>query len=56
MRVLAVGATGATGRQLVPQPLDAAKAKAELGWQPMWPTWRERFLHGVDRAYPDGRG
>jgi nucleoside-diphosphate-sugar epimerase len=33
-----------------------AKAKAELGWQPIWPTWREGFLHGLDRAYPDGRG
>jgi 2-alkyl-3-oxoalkanoate reductase len=33
-----------------------AKAKAELGWQPIWPTWREGFLHGLDQAYPDGRG
>jgi nucleoside-diphosphate-sugar epimerase len=31
-----------------------AKAKAELGWQPVWPTWREGFLHGLDRAYPAG--
>ena len=29
-----------------------AKAKAELGWQPIWPTWREGFRHGLDRAYP----
>ena len=28
------------------------KAKAGLGWQPVWPTWREGFLHGLDRAYP----
>jgi nucleoside-diphosphate-sugar epimerase len=40
-----------------------AKAKAELGWQPIWPTWREGFRHGLDRAYPadparpaEGRG
>ena len=28
-----------------------AKAKAELGWQPIWPTWRDGFRHGLDRAY-----
>jgi len=24
-----------------------AKAKAELGWTPAWPTWREGFRHGL---------
>lgn len=24
-----------------------AKAKAELGWQPAWPSWREGFRHGL---------
>lgn len=32
-----------------------AKAKRELGWQPIWPTWREGFVHGMAQAYPDGR-
>jgi nucleoside-diphosphate-sugar epimerase len=31
-----------------------AKAKAGLGWQPVWPTWREGFLHGLGRPYPEG--
>ena len=29
-----------------------AKAKRELGWQPIWPTWREGFRHGLE---PGGR-
>ncbi len=29
-----------------------AKAKRELGWQPIWPTWREGFVSGLDRAFP----
>ncbi len=29
-----------------------AKAKRELGWTPIWPTWRDGFRHGLDRAYP----
>lgn len=34
-----------------------AKAKAELGWQPIWPTWREGFVHGLTAAYPpEGHG
>ena len=34
-----------------------AKAKAELGWQPIWPTWREGFVHGLNSACPpQGRG
>jgi len=31
-----------------------AKAKRELGWTPIWPTWRDGFARGLDRAYPDG--
>jgi 2-alkyl-3-oxoalkanoate reductase len=29
-----------------------AKAKRELGWTPIWPTWRDGFARGLDRAYP----
>jgi 2-alkyl-3-oxoalkanoate reductase len=29
-----------------------AKAKEVLGWQPIWPSWREGFAAGLDRAYP----
>jgi len=29
-----------------------AKAKRELGWQLHWPTWREGFASGLNRAYP----
>jgi 2-alkyl-3-oxoalkanoate reductase len=28
------------------------KAKRELGWTPIWPTWRDGFARGLDRAYP----
>jgi 2-alkyl-3-oxoalkanoate reductase len=31
-----------------------AKAKRELGWTPIWPTWRTGFEHGLSQAYPDG--
>jgi 2-alkyl-3-oxoalkanoate reductase len=31
-----------------------AKAKRALGWTPIWPTWRDGFARGLDRAYPDG--
>jgi nucleoside-diphosphate-sugar epimerase len=29
-----------------------AKAKRELGWTPIWPTWRDGFARGLDRSYP----
>ena len=29
-----------------------AKAKRELGWQPVWPSWRDGFAGGLDNAYP----
>ena len=32
-----------------------AKAKRELGWQPVWATWRDGFLRGLDRALPPER-
>jgi 2-alkyl-3-oxoalkanoate reductase len=52
---LAAGDAGVSMMTLV-RGCSNAKAKAELGWQPVWPSWREGFLHGLDRAYPDGRG
>jgi 2-alkyl-3-oxoalkanoate reductase len=32
-----------------------ARAKQELGWQPVWPSWRDGFLHGLNEAYPPGK-
>lgn len=29
-----------------------AKAKRELGWQLVWPSWRDGFARGLDQAYP----
>jgi hypothetical protein len=29
-----------------------AKAKRELGWQPVWATWRDGFRYGLDRVRP----
>ena len=29
-----------------------AKAKRELAWQPIWPTWRDGFRHGLDTPVP----
>jgi len=29
-----------------------AKAKRELGWQPIWPSWREGFRYGLDSPVP----
>jgi 2-alkyl-3-oxoalkanoate reductase len=29
-----------------------AKAKRDLGWQPVWATWRDGFLRGLNRAMP----
>jgi 2-alkyl-3-oxoalkanoate reductase len=31
-----------------------AKAKRELGWTPIWASWRDGFASGLDRAYPTG--
>jgi nucleoside-diphosphate-sugar epimerase len=32
-----------------------AKAKRELGWQPVWPSWRTGFDDGLAQAYPAAR-
>jgi 2-alkyl-3-oxoalkanoate reductase len=29
-----------------------AKAKRELDWQPIWPSWRDGFRHGLDTPVP----
>jgi nucleoside-diphosphate-sugar epimerase len=29
-----------------------AKAKGELGWQPIWPSWRDGFRRGLDTPVP----
>ena len=29
-----------------------AKAKRELGWQPIWPSWRDGFRYGLDTPVP----
>jgi nucleoside-diphosphate-sugar epimerase len=29
-----------------------AKAKHELGWRPIWPSWRDGFRRGLDTAVP----
>lgn len=29
-----------------------AKAKRELHWQPIWPSWRDGFRHGLDTPVP----
>jgi hypothetical protein len=30
-----------------------AKAKRELGWQPLWPRWRDGFRKGLERHHVD---
>ncbi len=32
-----------------------AKAKQELGWQPVWPSWRQGFTRGLTEAEPTRR-
>jgi len=32
-----------------------ARAKRELGWQPIWPSWRDGFRHGLDTPVPEPR-
>lgn len=31
-----------------------ARARRELGWTPAWPSWRQGFAGGLDRAWPGG--
>ena len=62
MRVFVARATGAIGRPLVRQLVEAghevtgmrrvpdrsnAKAKAELGWEPRYPSWRQGFREAL---------
>jgi 2-alkyl-3-oxoalkanoate reductase len=30
------------------------KAKRDLGWKLVWPSWRDGFRHGLSQAYPAG--
>jgi hypothetical protein len=32
-----------------------AKAKRGLGWQLVWPSWRDGFAHGLAQATPADR-
>ena len=32
-----------------------AKAKRELRWQPVWPSWRDGFAAGLTQAFPAGQ-
>lgn len=49
-------AAGETGLSMMTKVRGSsnAKAKRELGWDPIWPTWRTGFEHGLFQAYPDG--
>jgi nucleoside-diphosphate-sugar epimerase len=31
-----------------------AKAKRDLGWKLVWPSWRDGFRHGLSQPYPAG--
>ena len=31
---------------------DNSKAKRELGWQPIWPSWRDGFRRGLSTPVP----
>jgi hypothetical protein len=33
-------------------PFRRPKAKRELGWQPIWPSWRDGFRRGLDTPVP----
>jgi nucleoside-diphosphate-sugar epimerase len=49
-------AAGAAGLSMMTQIRGSsnAKAKRELGWQLVWPSWREGFAAGLHAAYPAG--
>ena len=46
--------TGETGVAMMTELRGAsnAKAKRELGWQPIWPSWRDGFRRGLDTPVP----
>ena len=48
-------AAGEAGLSMMTQGRGSANAKArrELSWQPVWPTWREGFARGLDAAFPE---
>ena len=49
-------AAGSAGLSMMTQVRGAsnAKAKRELGWQLVWPSWRQGFAAGMTAAYPAG--
>ena len=51
-------AGGSVGLSMMTQVRGSAntKAKRELGWQLVWPTWRQGFAAGLDAAYPPDHG
>lgn len=51
---LARPALGAPGVSMMTQIRGAsnAKARAELGWEPRWPSWRHGFRDGLDPGLP----
>ena len=42
-----VGGEAAVAMMCEVRGADNAKAKRELGWNPIWPTWREGFRRGM---------
>jgi len=51
-------AAGATGVSMMTQVRGSsnAKAKRDLGWRLVWPSWRQGFAEGLAAAYPPERG
>jgi 2-alkyl-3-oxoalkanoate reductase len=51
-------AAGEVGVSMMTQIRGAsnAKAKRELGWRPVWPSWRQGFTSGLFEAEPAGEG
>ncbi len=52
---LAGGEAGAVDDDADPRLLQR-QGQAELGWQPVWPSWRDGFLHGLDAGVPVRHG
>jgi 2-alkyl-3-oxoalkanoate reductase len=47
------GGTAALSMMTQARGSSNAKAKRELGWQLVWPSWRQGFADGLTRVYPD---
>jgi 2-alkyl-3-oxoalkanoate reductase len=47
-------AAGAAGLSVMTQVRGCsnAKAKRELGWEPLWPSWRDGFARGLAQVFP----